>query len=73
MKPIMTLAKIAPKGKVFALAVPVQRAGLIAFSLRPGADNRSTTRGPLDAKRSTFPPQARVTVVLIDEPKEQRP
>jgi hypothetical protein len=73
MKPIMTIAKIAPAGKVFALAVPVQRAGLIAFSILPGDENQSRTRGPLDAKRGKFPPAARVTVVLIDEPKEQRP
>lgn len=66
MKPIMTLAKIAPAGKCFALAVPVVRAGLTGFSLLEGAENRSTTRGPLDAKRAKFPAEARVTVVLID-------
>jgi hypothetical protein len=70
MKPLMTLAKIAPRGKVFALAVPVERAGLIAFSLLAG-DFRFSSRASADAMRATFPPAHRVTVVLIDEPKEQ--
>jgi hypothetical protein len=72
MKPIMTIAQIAPAGKVFALAVPVQRAGLTGFSILSGAGTFAH-RAAAEAKRSKYPPAARVTVVLIEEPKEQRP
>lgn len=62
--------KVAPAGKVFALAVPVQHAGHTAFSLLSLAGHFQT-RPAADAKRATFPPAARVTVVLIDAPRTQ--
>lgn len=69
MKPILTIAKIAPAGKVFALAVPVQRAGLTGFSILAGA-GMFTLRSQAETKRGKYPPAARVTVVLIDAPKD---
>lgn len=70
MKPILTLAKVAPEGKCYALAVPVNRAGLTGFSILTAAGTFQQ-RAQAEAKRQKYPVQARVTVVLIEAPKEQ--
>jgi hypothetical protein len=70
-KPLMPIAKVAPPGKVFALAIPVQRGGLTGFSILTGAGTFHA-RAAADNKRGSFPPAARVTVVLIDEPQQQQ-
>lgn len=70
MKPLMTLQKFAPKGKAFALAVPVQRAGLTGFDVLRNAGEFST-RAAAEAKRKSFPIAARVTVVIVEATKEQ--
>lgn len=70
MKPLMTLQKIAPAGKAFCLAVPVQRAGLTGFDVLRAAGEFST-RAAAEAKRKSFPANARVTIVLLDATKEQ--
>lgn len=70
VKPILTLAKVAPLGKCFALAVPVQRAGLTGFDVLRAAGEFST-RAAAEEKRKSFPIAARVTVVIVEATKEQ--
>jgi hypothetical protein len=65
MKPILTLPK-APKGKRYALAVPVHRGVWPGFHVLTAAGTFAT-QAAAEAKRATFPARADVRVVLVDE------
>ena len=65
------LLRVAPAGKVFALAVPVQKGSHLAFSILPNAGT-FRTRAVADAVRATYPPGERVTVILTEAPAAER-